>query len=577
MGSYMRHRLALVLALALLAARPTAAQQFFPGPTAAAPTNGNAYDFLLGTGALGHGLTFGTLTTSTPFSISQTWNAAGVTFFGQTIAITKTAAANGSRVWSASIGGSEVAYLDGQSNPGLFHATQLESANLFLTGSAFAASEVIWPAAKITSCAGSTNLAFINNSENAGVGLDFTTANTLTARTFNCGANGHVAGASVRGIASTFASLPAGVEGMLVAVTDSTTTVVGATIAGGGANHVLAYYNGTAWVVAGNETVTGEVLVLSDLTANNVTSTKHGFAPKAPADATRFLNGAATPAYAAVKDSDLATTDITTNDVATTKHGFAPKLPNDATKYFDGTGAYAVPAIVQTTTATGTQNDFALTAGATTLRCNNASLLTIAGMTPGYEGQRLTIVSVGAGQVNLSPQAAGSTAADRLINLATVGDSEMAPGFGVATFVYDTTAARWRMVDHDQGAEIDVPWVSTNFTAPGGTFTVEVGDQLIFRSYLRGKRITVTWSIATASYATAGAYLAIKTPGNHLARAGGTSAGYGHHFYDNGFVKTGQVYVGPGAGVNLQTETAAAWTSVTNGLMTVGTISYEVQ
>lgn len=43
-------------------------------------------------------------------------------------------------------------------------------------------------------------------------------------------------------------------------------------------------------------------------------------------------------------EAALALTDITTNDVSTTKHGFAPKAPNDATKYLDGTGAYSVPA-----------------------------------------------------------------------------------------------------------------------------------------------------------------------------------------------------------------------------------------
>lgn len=56
---------------------------------------------------------------------------------------------------------------------------------------------------------------------------------------------------SLRGNAVAFAGLPASpVEGMLVAVTDSNTAVWGAVIAGGGANHVLAYYNGTAWTVA---------------------------------------------------------------------------------------------------------------------------------------------------------------------------------------------------------------------------------------------------------------------------------------------------------------------------------------
>lgn len=52
--------------------------------------------------------------------------------------------------------------------------------------------------------------------------------------------------------ANTFANLPASpVEGMLLPVTDSSTNVWGATITGGGANHVLAYYNGTNWTVAG--------------------------------------------------------------------------------------------------------------------------------------------------------------------------------------------------------------------------------------------------------------------------------------------------------------------------------------
>lgn len=35
--------------------------------------------------------------------------------------------------------------------------------------------------------------------------------------------------------------------------------------------------------------------------------------------------------------------DNTTNNVSTSKHGYAPKAPNDATKYLDGTGAYSVP------------------------------------------------------------------------------------------------------------------------------------------------------------------------------------------------------------------------------------------
>lgn len=43
-------------------------------------------------------------------------------------------------------------------------------------------------------------------------------------------------------------------------------------------------------------------------------------------------------------DATLPFSDVTTNDVSTSKHGFAPKLPNDAAKYLDGTGAWTTPA-----------------------------------------------------------------------------------------------------------------------------------------------------------------------------------------------------------------------------------------
>ena len=44
-----------------------------------------------------------------------------------------------------------------------------------------------------------------------------------------------------------------------------------------------------------------------------------------------------------ISDATIYITDITTNNVTTSAHGFAPKAPNDATKYLDGTGAYSVP------------------------------------------------------------------------------------------------------------------------------------------------------------------------------------------------------------------------------------------
>ncbi len=42
-------------------------------------------------------------------------------------------------------------------------------------------------------------------------------------------------------------------------------------------------------------------------------------------------------------DATLQTSDITTGNVSTSKHGFAPKAPNDVSQFLDGTGAYSTP------------------------------------------------------------------------------------------------------------------------------------------------------------------------------------------------------------------------------------------
>lgn len=44
-----------------------------------------------------------------------------------------------------------------------------------------------------------------------------------------------------------------------------------------------------------------------------------------------------------ISETMLSTSDITTLDVSTTKHGFAPKAPNVAAQFLNGVGAYSVP------------------------------------------------------------------------------------------------------------------------------------------------------------------------------------------------------------------------------------------
>jgi len=44
-----------------------------------------------------------------------------------------------------------------------------------------------------------------------------------------------------------------------------------------------------------------------------------------------------------ITEGQLSLSDVTTDNVSTSKHGFVPKLPNDVTKFLDGTGAFSVP------------------------------------------------------------------------------------------------------------------------------------------------------------------------------------------------------------------------------------------
>lgn len=70
-------------------------------------------------------------------------------------------------------------------------------------------------------------------------------------------------------------------------------------------------------------------------------------------------------ATSAASDASLVVTDVTTNDVSTSKHGFVPKAPADATKFLNGlTGGWAVPAFVTSSTLTSNTVPKATGAGA---------------------------------------------------------------------------------------------------------------------------------------------------------------------------------------------------------------------
>lgn len=177
------------------------------------------------------------------------------------------------------------------------------------------------------------------------------------------------------------------------------------------------------------------------------------------------------------------------------------------------------------TTSTGSQNNFSITSGGIecdTLRCNNASLLTLTGIvapaSPVKPGKPLRIVSVGAGQVDLSNQNASSTAANRIITGPT-GTISLAAGVGTAILVYDDTTDRWRVIHHNQGAMITRTFAAGNYTGSGAmTVTVASGDVTTDAYYLNGRMLTVMIEVGTfTTGGVAAAEVRVAIPGGFTA------------------------------------------------------------
>jgi hypothetical protein len=185
----------------------------------------------------------------------------------------------------------------------------------------------------------------------------------------------------------------------------------------------------------------------------------------------------------------------------TTVENAAPKLP--------GTSA---------PTTTGTQTALAIPTGTGDLviYANNATLLTVQGIAAGLSGQRLTIVSKGAGQVDFAHAHASGTALGKLSLFAATGLTSLAAGSGVAVFQYDLTLTKWRLVSHEQGAWITRTFAAGNYTASAGNWTVASAVRDAY--WLKGRSLHFS---ATASGTTSGTPVTVRV----ALPAGFSSAG----------------------------------------------------
>ena len=202
------------------------------------------------------------------------------------------------------------------------------------------------------------------------------------------------------------------------------------------------------------------------------------------------------------------------------------------------------------------------------IRMNNASLATIRGLKAGLDGQTVTIVSVGSAQVDLAHQNAGNpTAANRLINISAATQMSLAPGTGTATFQYDAATQRWRMITHDQGDYITVPFAAGNYTGNGSmTWIVDPSDQIYVKYKQMGRTLICKASVINSTVGgTASSGLRVAAPAG-ITFSGNDSFGFAV-FSEDGFVtqNVGQAIARIASNtIESKKNTAANWALTTN-------------
>lgn len=197
------------------------------------------------------------------------------------------------------------------------------------------------------------------------------------------------------------------------------------------------------------------------------------------------------------------------------------------------------------------------------IRMNNASLSTIQGLKAGKSGQLVTIVSIGAGQVNIANQNTNSLAGNRFITFVTSAPTPLAPGAGAIVCKYDGTTERWRLISHNQGAVITPTFAAGDFTASSGSWSVDSGDVSSCAYYLTGKVLLVIFQIDATSVSATPAQLIIGNGawGGFTAPVIAYSVG---HVYDGGVFKAANCFVS-GSGFYFTKLDGVAFATSVNG------------
>jgi hypothetical protein len=128
-----------------------------------------------------------------------------------------------------------------------------------------------------------------------------------------------------------------------------------------------------------------------------------------------------------------------------------------------------------TVTTTGVINDLDFE-NCSVIRMENATLATITGLKAGYPGQRVAIMAVQPGPVDLSHEDTGSLAQDRLLNTITGNPTRLVGNFGIADYQYDDVTVRWRLIASLSAQIFGRSEAQTAAVAVVATYTVADAD-----------------------------------------------------------------------------------------------------
>lgn len=181
----------------------------------------------------------------------------------------------------------------------------------------------------------------------------------------------------------------------------------------------------------------------------------------------------------------------------------------------DSTSAEGNP-VTQTTTLTGTQNNFVLAGRFTYLRCTGVTDVIFTGFNvlgrQPLAGDRVIIENLTAGTLRVSSSDVGSTLAYRLLCPSTRG--QIVGFHGKIELVYDGVQSHWIIRNVFVGQTISPAFNAANFTAIAPfTWTVGILDVVTFAYKQNGRLLTIYLTLVnTTPGGTAGNALLIALP-----------------------------------------------------------------